>query len=413
MKKIKKHLKDQSKLIISAIIAVLLYGLSSWAILSILDPPFTKYLTGPVFWAVLITIIILVMVRQRWPRQIFEWIMRFVCFVLLGIGITFTSLARFGQMWVNTNLDTSVLGAGVSITALGFTLLVILWPRSSIPLSDIHATNRATSSISSTSKTQVPNILTDFSKKHPIMILGLIATFIIFIALLLLQHFSPSVLQLDVKWIVVACIPLLIALIVGGYITEFTGFGITLRTTMKAPISWLDLQAQEVFVPSKGIRKGTRVELDLISLERKRRATRLQFLSGRRSYYDSEVISDYMHDLPNLEYFEIVRPTGLFICLLPVRLFYYHDEADHRELQRFLHALSKHKVPDIYNGEAITATVGAEQSIITVLEMLRSNALEAAVVMDSKGTILGVIKMSDIEKRITDEVIFRASRRNR
>ena len=333
--------------------------------------------------------------------------------MLLGVGITFTSLARFGQMWVNTNLNTSVLGAGVSITALGFTLLVVLWPRRSIPSSAMPATNRATSNISSTNKTQVPNILTDLSKKHPIVTLGLIATFIIFIALLLLQHFSLLILQLDVKWIVVACIPLLIALIVGGYITEFTGFGITLRTTMRAPITWLDFQAQEVFIPSKGIKKGTRAELDFISLERKRRVTRLQFFVGRRSYYDSSVISVYMRDLPNLEYFEIVRPTGLFVCLLPVRLFYHHDEVDFRELERFLSALSKHKIPDVYNGEAITATVRAEQSIITVLEILRSNRLEAAVVMDSKEAILGLIKTSDIERRITDEVLFEAKRKKK
>lgn len=406
-------MKSQSRLIISVIVAALAYGFVSWVIHLIFNQPFISYLKVPVFWVGLIAAVILMVVRQKWPRQSSEWIMRFVCFAFLGIGITFIFLAQFGQIWTTIGWNPSVLGAGISITGLGFTLLITLWPWFRIPSKDIHATSRITSNTSSTSQAPVSNIFIEFGNKHPIVILGLIATLITFIALLLLQHFSPSILQLDVKWIVVACIPLLIALIVGGYISVIKAFEVELRMRMEAPIASLDLQAQEVFVPLKGIKKGTRAELDRISLERRRRVTRLQFFVGRRGYYDARVILAYMHELPNLEYFEIVRPTGLFVCLLPVRLFYYHDEVDCGELERFLIALRQHKIPDIYDGEAITVTVRAEQSIITVLEILRSSRLEAAVVMDSKGVILGLIKTSDIEKRITDEVIFEAKRKKK
>lgn len=406
-------MKSQSRLIISVIVAALAYGFVSWVIHLIFNQPFISYLKVPVFWVGLIAAVILMVVRQKWPRQSSEWIMRFVCFAFLGIGITFIFLAQFGQIWTTIGWNPSVLGAGISITGLGFTLLITLWPWFRIPSKDIHATSRITSNTSSTSQAPVSNIFIEFGNKHPIVILGLIATLITFIALLLLQHLSPSILQLDVKWVVVACIPLLIALIVGGYIKEFTGFGITLKTTMEAPITSLDLKAQEVLVSLEGIRKDTLAVLSRISLEKKRKTTRLRFFLRRRGYYDLDAIYFYMRELPNLEYFEIVRPKGLFVCLLPVGLFYSHGEVDRPELERFLSALMEDKILDIYSGDAITATVRAEQSIATVLEILRSNRLDAAVVLDSKGATLGLIKTSDIEKRITDEVIFEAKRKKK
>jgi hypothetical protein len=331
----------------------------------------------------------------------------------LGIGITLVFLAQFGQIWDKINWNPGVFGAGVSITALGFTLLVAFWPLRSIPSSDTPTTSRATLRTGSTKQTQISKILTEFSKKHPIVILGFIATLIIFIMLLLLQYFLPSMLQLDVKWIVVACLPLIIALIVGGYIKEFGGFGITLKTTMEAPITSLDLKAQEVLVSLEGTPKDTIAALDRIGLERRRKITRLQFSVSRPAYYDVEAIASYMRALPNLEYFEIVKPRGLFVCLLPIWIFYRLRELDFLGLERFLSALMEDRVLDMYSDYLITDTVTPKQSLISVLEVLRSKRVDAAAVVGPTGAVLGLVRTSDIEKRITDEVIFEAKRKKK
>ena len=68
---------------------------------------------------------------------------------------------------------------------------------------------------------------------------------------------------------------------------------------------------------------------------------------------------------------------------------------------------------DTYGPDAIAFTIKAKQSIVDVLDTLRSTGVEVAVVLDSEGAVSGVIRTSDIEKRIADEVILAVKRRKK
>jgi len=79
------------------------------------------------------------------------------------------------------------------------------------------------------------NIFSNFCKRHPAIVLGAIISIVLFIALVLFQHYNLDVLKLESRWLLVSGVPILIALFVGGYIKKFKGFGIELEAPEKTP----------------------------------------------------------------------------------------------------------------------------------------------------------------------------------
>jgi Na+/proline symporter len=53
--------------------------------------------------------------------------------------------------------------------------------------------------------------------KQIVVLIGATTSIIIFIALLILQGTNASILKLESRWLMLAGVPLLVALIVGGY----------------------------------------------------------------------------------------------------------------------------------------------------------------------------------------------------
>ena len=64
----------------------------------------------------------------------------------------------------------------------------------------------------------------------------------------ILQIFAPNILKIDTKWLIVAGCPLLFALIGGGYIKTFKGFGIELETQLKTSIAESELLATDTLI---------------------------------------------------------------------------------------------------------------------------------------------------------------------
>ena len=120
-----------------------------------------------------------------------------------------------------------------------------------------------------------------------------------------------------------------------------------------------------------------------------------------------------MWELQNLEYFEIINPNEMFLCLIPIHIFKRNEDVIREEIENFIIALEENLILDEYRQDAITFTIQAEQRIIDVLELLRTQGIEIAVVLDAKGSALGIIRISDIEKHIADEVLLAAKRKKK
>jgi hypothetical protein len=372
-----------------------------------------RYFLQIEFWIGLVVAVLIAVALDRWPRQSYSFIMRLVPIIVLAIGFTLIFLSEHVSLWANPPWEPSVFGAGVSVTALGIAFLFAFWPRHITQQTSARVRNPRLRRTGNSKLARIRNSVNEIIGKHTIVMLGLILTFLLLIAFLLIQHFFPSILQLDVKWIVVAVIPLIVSLILGGYIRVIRGFGFELETRIEEPIVTIDLEARMALTSLPPVEKQRFRALERMSQNQKSRITRLRFLSGRRSYYSAMVVDQYMWQLPNLEYFEVLNPNGTFVCLIPIHMFKLNEEIMREEIDNFIIALEENLVLDEYRQDAITLSVRTDQRIIDVLETLRAHGTEIAVVLDAKRSALGIIKTIDIERRIADEVLVIAKRKKK
>ena len=98
--------------------------------------------------------------------------------------------------------------------------------------------------------------------------------------------------------------PLLFALITGGYIKRFKGFGIELESQLKNPIKNTTLLVSDVIDELPSDEKKSNKYLAYISQETRNKIERLSFNLGNKNYYNTYVIKEYLRAMPNIKYFE-------------------------------------------------------------------------------------------------------------
>ncbi len=247
-------------------------------------------------------------------------------------------------------------------------------------------------------------------KKYEPIIYGLIISLVILLILFLLQHYGASLLNLETRWLVVAGVPILIALIIGGYIYKFKGFGIELETRLQSPIGTSILQATDALEPMIGIEKGDEHDLHDLSQESRMSIQRLSFELGRRDYYVPGVVHQYVSYLPNLRYIEICDQNGSFQYLFPISVLKITQTREgptinHDAVHRFIRSVSEGTIYVDFAKEAEGEYVDINDQLLAILPRVRTSKYGWLPVLTSHKRLVGVITKSAIEERIADDVI--------
>jgi len=192
------------------------------------------------------------------------------------------------------------------------------------------------------------------------------------------EDYKKKIPQLEVKWIVISFIPLILALIISGYLKSFKGFGLEVviqdTTINKAQQEFgLGLKKVGVIDGIKDVeaieRKQTtesaaREQLD--SLEEgspeKFRTINVLLLKNGVSY-EIGALKQYLTRLNKLKFIEIVDKDGKFLFLLPLNEVGFSDESQ----KRFLEALQTEQINSIYKNDTITETVSLDDSLRKVM----------------------------------------------
>lgn len=249
-------------------------------------------------------------------------------------------------------------------------------------------------------------------QKHNLLVVGSGISLLLLAVFAVLQYIGSTVLQLNTQWLFVAGIPLLFALIAGGYIHKFKGFGIELESRLKSPVRTLSLIATDALIELIGGEKESVRYLDTLTDEQIRRTKRLSFIAGRKRYYTSEAIRRYMKRLSSLEYLEIKRESGDFLCLLTLDEFKEPDDRGQRrefsyeKIEKFRNALEEDDFLYVYREICICLTVKQDDGLTDVLRKLRNVNKDAAVVLDEENRFVGLVTSSEIEHRIADDVLY-------
>lgn len=251
-------------------------------------------------------------------------------------------------------------------------------------------------------------------EEHSILIVSSLISLALLIMFVVLQGKNSQILNLNTRWVVVAGVPILVALVAGGYIKKFKGFGVELESKLRTPVATLKLKATDAITGMHGDEKGSIERLMDFSHEQIERTKRLSFILGKSSYGQHAIIRYFRH-LERLEYVEVKKESGEFVCLIPISTFKSHgtivgepvnEEFSSREVDRFIQSLERESVRGAYSDACIDLTVGKDESLIGVLKKMRGANKDLAVVVDPERCFLGIITSGDIEHRIADDVLY-------
>lgn len=251
-----------------------------------------------------------------------------------------------------------------------------------------------------------------FWRNHYVLIVCSLISVSLLVVFAILQHHESHVLKLNTQWILVAGVPILIALLVGGYIKKFKGFGVELESRLQTPVTSLSLKVTDAITDMPGDAKERVSHLRRLTERQVEITKRLSFVLGRTGYYDRNAIIRYFKKLRNLDYVEVTKRSGEFVCLIPIREFKAIESETpsepfrHSRIDQFIRALEDETILSVFSGACINLTVKRDEGLIRVLEKLRNVNVDKAVVVSPEGYFLGVITSNDIERKIADDVLY-------
>jgi len=220
-----------------------------------------------------------------------------------------------------------------------------------------------------------------------------------------LQRQDSTFLDLDTKWVVIASIPLLVAILRSNIIRRFQGFGIELETRLEVPVGHISLVATDAIELLPGQGKESLEKLYSLDTAKRREIRRLNLIQGRVATYAVGALQEYIEKLPELKFLEVRDEAERFIALLPVSQFRVQGSVDTDQLDNLIRSIENRSVLDVFRSSAITESVRADESFLTVLPKVRESKFGSLPVTSSNGQLLGIVTTEIVEKRIADAVI--------
>ncbi len=251
----------------------------------------------------------------------------------------------------------------------------------------------------------------DFIKDHTLIILSCLFSIGLFSLLIFLHIKESKFLTIDSKWLFISCLPILIALIVGGYIHKFKGFGIELETSLKNPIGQVNLIATDVLESISGTEKGSTSSIEALSDSERLKYQRLSFVIGKRNYYGENAIERYIELLPMLKFIEIKKSDGKFFGLMPAELLKENGRPNYQKINNFIKGIEEKDLSERFGDNIILEAVLIDTSILKLLPKARSSKFQFLPVTTKNGYLAGIITAKAIETRIADEVINAQTRK--
>jgi CBS domain-containing protein len=236
--------------------------------------------------------------------------------------------------------------------------------------------------------------------------IGTLSSLAVLLIFLNLQAINSNLLALDVKWLLVASIPLLITLVRSNIIQKFKGFGIELETRLQNPISSINLVAVAALLDLPGDAKQSVNYLERLSPNKRESIQRLTFQIERSGYYDEGAIRFYLRELPNVSFFEVVDSSRKFLALLPVDQLVDRNNPNEEVLRVFVKALEANYAQAVFSQIAITKTISESDNILDALQQVRKSKFGYLPVISEDGYFLGIATKPILESKVADEVLL-------
>lgn len=237
-----------------------------------------------------------------------------------------------------------------------------------------------------------------------IVIVGVGFSLTLFLAFLILQGIGASILELESRWLIVAGVPILLSLIIGGYIKKFKGLGVELETRLKSNVWISNLRATDALNHVKGVDKGPVRYLYKTPQTELARIERLMLVENQRDY-TTNALSQYIEKLVNLKYLEIKDMAGRLRYVVAVSAFKTDHEIKYQLIEEFLNCLTRSTYPKQMKSYIEFDRIKISDKLLSILPKVRESEFGWLPVVNVKKQMKGVITIDSIESRIIDEVL--------
>ncbi|WP_276480462.1 hypothetical protein [Paraflavitalea pollutisoli] len=236
---------------------------------------------------------------------------------------------------------------------------------------------------------------------------GCILSLTLLVALFAMRLYQPTLLDIDVKWLVVAALPILIALVVGRFIHGFKGFGVELSVAAEAAkpiISSQSIKKNVESIEPTGVMEKLGIEaLENIPEVSKQKVTVLTFVLGKFDYYKLQVVKEYLRKLPNVKYFAVVDQNHEFIALVPLP---ENGEKSRKDqfISSFLRMIEENSLTNFnfsYSKEYVPET----ETVIDTLRLLHRSVHPFIAVVNKEMTFVGYATETSLQKALADAVL--------
>lgn len=248
----------------------------------------------------------------------------------------------------------------------------------------------------------------NFRKHRPLYLSVTISSFLLII-LMAFEGAGWKFMDLEAKWMLIAGAPILLALFVGGYIKNVKGFGLELEAELnghRLPESVID--KTDVILSVK-TRKDSVVYLDQMEDVEKRKINSIQFIKGKRNYYDSYAVDEYLSMLPNVKYLEIINDKKEFLGVISAASFKKQNDPNNSDNIRNFIGYIEGEGEGLFS--VVTDVVFIFDSLILAYKKLQSSNQTTALkregalpVLNEKKEMIGVISMQSIKNKIVQSV---------
>lgn len=224
-------------------------------------------------------------------------------------------------------------------------------------------------------------------------------------AVFILQYFKSPILEIETRWLLVAGTPLLAALIAGGYIKVFKGFGLEIETRLQSDIADTDLTAVDAETARDSVMKGEVDTIDGISPDDIPGKERLIFIKSDSERYAPAAFGKYLKVLYNLKYIEVWDRQGKLEYTVSAEAFRNRDGLIGKAVDSFVKNLNGLGISPEIEPFVEKDFITGSDNLISILPKVRRSKFGWLPVLDPFAKTIGIITKNSIESRIVDEIL--------
>lgn len=235
--------------------------------------------------------------------------------------------------------------------------------------------------------------------------IGIFLSIVFFCILFMIKNYIPDALNIDAKWLILACSPVLIALIISGYIKSFKTHGVEFEFQLSNEVGKTpNLYRNINYLSIPMIVKGSRQTIEDFTDKAKQKIQILTFYLGK--HYDIGDIDKYLSDLPSIKYFLVLERNGNFSCLVEYSKLKKMNTNTNNIIEKLTNYIHDPQSIFFYSYCSIEVNIKNTDTIIFAYNIFNEHNINVIPVTDSNNKFLGIIKKTDLYKTISDSIVL-------